>query len=123
MGWASGSAPGSSRLALLRPDPALADLVETDLCWLEAEAARRVWADRSWLRIHAEAVHLYGHTHGTIPGTRHAEDVGLDAWGYAPVSLAEALTRIAGNALLEDELRLAAGRDHPGADADEDGRS
>jgi calcineurin-like phosphoesterase family protein len=91
-------------------------------------AGRRVvlchYALRSWHRIHAGAVHLYGHTHGTIPGTRHAEDVGVDAWGYAPVSLAEALARMAGNALLEDELRLAAaGRDHPGADADADGRS
>lgn len=68
------------------------------------------YALRSWHRIHAGAVHLYGHTHATIPGTRHAEDVGVDAWAYAPVSLDEALARMAGNTSLEDELRLVTAR-------------
>lgn len=66
------------------------------------------YALRSWHRIHAGAVHLYGHTHGTIPGTRNAEDVGVDAWDYAPVTLAEALARMAGNTRTEDELLIAA---------------
>ncbi|MRI57174.1 metallophosphoesterase [Methylobacterium sp. DB1607] len=67
------------------------------------------YALRSWRRIHGGAVHLYGHTHGRIPGTRNSEDAGVDAWGYAPVALPDLLMRMAGNTVLEDELRLAAG--------------
>jgi len=71
------------------------------------------YALRSWRRIHGGAVHLYGHTHGSIAGTRHSEDTGVDSWGYAPVALPDLLARMAGNTVLEDELRLAAeaGRD------------
>ncbi|MER2292044.1 AAA family ATPase [Methylobacterium brachiatum] len=43
-------------LALMRADPPLADLVEADLRRLEAEAARRVWADRAAIRALAEAL-------------------------------------------------------------------
>ncbi|TXN22865.1 metallophosphoesterase family protein [Methylobacterium sp. WL9] len=62
------------------------------------------YAMRSWRRIHKGAVHLYGHTHGTIPGTRHSEDAGVDAWDYAPVILSDLLTRMAVNTRIEDEL-------------------
>ncbi len=62
------------------------------------------YALRSWRRIHKGAVHLYGHTHASIPGTRHSEDCGVDAWGYAPVALPDLLARMAANTRIEDEL-------------------
>lgn len=65
------------------------------------------YALQSWRRIHGGAVHLYGHTHVRIPGTRHSEDAGVDAWGYAPVAFHDLLMRMADNPTLEDELRLA----------------
>lgn len=43
-------------LALLRADPALADLIEADLRRLEAETARRVWADRDAIHALADAL-------------------------------------------------------------------
>lgn len=65
------------------------------------------YALRSWRGIHGGTVHLYGHTHGSIPGTRHSEDAGVDAWRYAPVALPDLLVRMAANTVMEDELRLA----------------
>ncbi|MCJ2096696.1 MULTISPECIES: metallophosphoesterase family protein [unclassified Methylobacterium] len=66
------------------------------------------YAMRSWRRIHRGAVHLYGHTHATITGTRHSEDAGVDAWDYAPTRLPDLLDRMACNSKLEDELEGAA---------------
>lgn len=63
------------------------------------------FALRSWWRIRSGTLHLYGHTHGTLSGTRHSEDVGVDAWGYAPVALPEILPRMAENLTIEEELQ------------------
>lgn len=43
------------------------------------------YALRSWAGLHRGAVHLYGHSHGSLPGTYHSEDVGVDCWGFTPV--------------------------------------
>lgn len=40
-------------------------------------------------------LHLYGHSHGSLPGTRTSLDVGVDCWNWAPVSVADILKRMA----------------------------
>jgi calcineurin-like phosphoesterase family protein len=35
------------------------------------------------------AVHLYGHSHGTLPGNGQSLDVGVDCWDFRPVSLSQ----------------------------------
>jgi len=63
------------------------------------------FALRSWRRIRDGSVHLYGHTHGTIPGTQHSEDAGVDAWDFSPITLQDLLARMALNSTIEDEFR------------------
>lgn len=43
----------------------------------------------SWRKAHKGAMMLHGHCHGTLVGGEHLPriDVGMDCWGYAPVSL------------------------------------
>ncbi len=48
----------------------------------------------TWHEARHGAVHLFGHMHGKLPGTSSRIDVGVDAWDYAPVTLAEALGRM-----------------------------
>ena len=47
-----------------------------------------------WPGFFRETVHLYGHVHGnrTVPG--RACDVGVDVWGYRPVTLDEIMPRL-----------------------------
>lgn len=45
------------------------------------------YAMRVWDRSHYGAWHLYGHSHGTLPGIGKSFDVGVDNWNYTPVSL------------------------------------
>lgn len=44
---------------------------------------------RTWRGVGRGAIHLYGHSHGRLPGERQSCDVGVDAWAYRPVSLTE----------------------------------
>ena len=46
---------------------------------------------RVWPGSRRGALHLYGHSHGRLPGDRQCVDVGVDyaPWAYRPVSLAE----------------------------------
>lgn len=39
-------------------------------------------------RFHG-AMHLHGHVHGTLPLTTERMDMGVDVWGYKPVSIQE----------------------------------
>jgi calcineurin-like phosphoesterase family protein len=48
-----------------------------------------------WPRSHHGALHLFGHSHGTLQGNSQSCDVGVDAWDYRPVSLAEIQERLA----------------------------
>ncbi len=41
---------------------------------------------RSWNKSFHGAYHLYGHCHGTAAPYGKSFDVGVDAWGFAPVS-------------------------------------
>jgi calcineurin-like phosphoesterase family protein len=55
------------------------------------------YAMRVWNKSHHGAIHLYGHSHGSLPDDRTAlsMDVGVDANSYAPVSLEEVIARMA----------------------------
>ncbi len=46
------------------------------------------FAMRTWNQSHRGAWNLHGHSHGSLPDDPHALqlDVGVDCWGYAPVS-------------------------------------
>ena len=52
------------------------------------------YAMRVWDRSHYGSVHLYGHLHGQLAGSGRSFDVGVDAVGFAPISLDEVMTRI-----------------------------
>lgn len=51
------------------------------------------YALRVWNKSHYGAIHLYGHSHGTLPDdpTARSMDVGADCHGYAPISLDDVL--------------------------------
>jgi calcineurin-like phosphoesterase family protein len=53
------------------------------------------FAMRVWPSSHYGSLHLYGHSHGNLPGTRQSCDVGVDCWDYRPVSLNEIRERLA----------------------------
>lgn len=59
------------------------------------------YALRTWHGMHRGAIHLHGHSHGSLPGTARSCDVGIDDWGYRVVSMTEVLERLAENAALE----------------------
>ena len=42
---------------------------------------------RSWNRQHKQAINLHGHSHGKLKSLPRQLDVGVDAHGFAPVSL------------------------------------
>lgn len=42
---------------------------------------------RVWNKSHHGAIHLYGHSHHSLPGDSQSCDVGVDAWLFQPVSL------------------------------------
>lgn len=50
---------------------------------------------RVWPRSHYGSIHLYGHSHGQLSGDHQSLDVGVDCWGYQPVSLSEIRERLA----------------------------
>lgn len=49
---------------------------------------------RSWRHSHAGSLHLYGHMHGRYAPDPQSLDVGVDCWGYRPVSFPEILIRM-----------------------------
>lgn len=50
---------------------------------------------RSWNGMFRKSIHLYGHSHGNLPGCSRALDVGVDCWDYTPVSLKQIKARMA----------------------------
>jgi hypothetical protein len=48
--------------------------------------------------MHRGDLHLYGHSHGTLPGTAASTDVGVDCFGFRPVTLDEIRVRQTENA-------------------------
>jgi len=74
--------------------------------WSEIEHLKRIEVDgeyvilchyamRTWYKSHRGALHLYGHSHGNLPGDSQSCDVGVDCWNFKPVTLAEAKLRMA----------------------------
>lgn len=63
----------------------------------------RHYAHRTWPAAHRGAIHLYGHSHGSLRGTAASTDVGVDCWTYAPTTLERIRERLAENALAETE--------------------
>lgn len=59
------------------------------------------YAQRTWNKMHRGALHLYGHSHGSLPGCGQSLDVGVDSWDWRPVTAAEILERMA-----EDAARI-----------------
>lgn len=59
------------------------------------------YALRTWEGLHRGAIHAYGHSHGSLPGTARSLDVGVDDWGFRVVTMSEILDRLAENAALE----------------------
>ncbi|WP_019904788.1 metallophosphoesterase [Methylobacterium sp. 77] len=57
------------------------------------------YAHRVWPRQHYGDLHLFGHSHGSLPGTATSTDVGVDCFGFRPVTLAEIRVRLAENAM------------------------
>lgn len=47
---------------------------------------------RVWNRAHYGALMLYGHSHGSLPGSSQSLDVGVDAWGFRPIRLPEIIS-------------------------------
>lgn len=44
------------------------------------------YAMKTWNKMHHNSISLYGHSHGTIPGTPQSLDVGVDCWDFFPCS-------------------------------------
>ncbi|BAQ49607.1 metallophosphoesterase [Methylobacterium aquaticum] len=47
------------------------------------------YAHVTWPDAQRGRLHLYGHSHGAIPATARSCDVGVDVWGFRPVTLPE----------------------------------
>ncbi|GJE52699.1 hypothetical protein GOFOIKOB_5773 [Methylobacterium tardum] len=47
------------------------------------------YAHLSWPDLHRGRIHLFGHSHGAIPPTARACDVGVDCWRFRPVTVPE----------------------------------
>ncbi len=75
------------------------------------------YAMRSWPQVWRGALHLFGHTHATLPPTTQSCDVGVDAWAYRPVTLAEIRERLAAVEEEPEERRRAGERDEDEGDA------
>ncbi len=54
------------------------------------------FALRVWNKSHHGAIHLYGHSHGTLPEDANSLscDVGVDSWDFTPVSINQILTKM-----------------------------
>lgn len=50
------------------------------------------YAMRVWNRSHHGSIHLYGHSHGTLPGTGKSMDVGVDTNNLYPYHLDEIIS-------------------------------
>ncbi|MEG9525130.1 MAG: metallophosphoesterase family protein [Hyphomicrobiales bacterium] len=46
---------------------------------------------RTWHGSHRGTLHLYGHSHGSLPGTAASLDVGVDCWDWRPTTTPEIL--------------------------------
>ena len=54
------------------------------------------YAMRSWPKSHYASWHLFGHHHGNLESYGLSFDVGVDCWGFYPVSLDEVAKKMKG---------------------------
>lgn len=52
------------------------------------------YAMKSWPSRSHGALHCFGHSHGKLKGDGRSMDVGVDCWGYAPISLEEVADKL-----------------------------
>lgn len=52
------------------------------------------YAMRVWHSSHRGALHLYGHSHGTLEADNQSLDVGVDCWDFCPVNIDEIRERL-----------------------------
>lgn len=52
------------------------------------------YAHRVWYQSHRGSYHLYGHSHGNLPGYGRSMDVGVDTNNFKPYSFAEINDRL-----------------------------
>ena len=82
-------------LTLLTKFRVMDSITEVDI-QVEDEKMRFVlchYAMRVWNKSHYGAIHLYGHSHGTLPDYPESRsmDVGVDCHNYTPISLDDVL--------------------------------
>ena len=53
------------------------------------------YAMRTWPGQHHGSIQLYGHSHGNLPATANSLDVGVDVWGFRPISIDDIRLRLA----------------------------
>ena len=63
------------------------------------------YAIRVWQGRHNGSLHLYGHTHGTIPEVGRSTDIGVDCWGYRPQRLDDVLSMLAAREIDMKQVR------------------
>lgn len=61
------------------------------------------YAMADWPASFHGSIQLYGHRHGARPATHNQLDVGVDCWGFAPVSLEDIMLRLAETPAPEQE--------------------
>jgi calcineurin-like phosphoesterase family protein len=87
------------RTASGQPVELLPPLLSLETPTLENERRPQVivlchYAMRVWDRSHYGAWHLYGHSHGNLPGLGLSFDVGVDCHGFRPLSLEEVAVKM-----------------------------
>ena len=63
------------------------------------------YAIRVWQGRHNGSLHLYAHTHGTLPEVGRSTDVGVDCWGYRPQPLEDVLSMLAEREIGMERIR------------------
>ncbi|MCJ2024754.1 metallophosphoesterase [Methylobacterium sp. J-067] len=53
------------------------------------------YAHRTWPHRHRGDLHLYGHSHGSLPAIPASLDVGVNCWGWTPVTVPQVQARLA----------------------------
>jgi calcineurin-like phosphoesterase family protein len=56
------------------------------------------YALRVWNQSHRGSLHFYGHSHASLPGDTQSTDVGVDCFGFKPVTLHEIKKQLKRNA-------------------------
>jgi calcineurin-like phosphoesterase family protein len=70
----------------------------THLMHLAVDGQRIVachYAMRTWAGANRGAIHVFGHSHGRLPGTSKSCDVGVDCWDFFPVDMPQIQARLA----------------------------